>query len=96
MAILFVFQNDKNYNQISETELNLNDLEKLTTEDEIRMDDQEEHDIDQVRGDNGSNCKNNLWRNLQVMNLKHATNFMACPKHVTRPGILHIHTMISK
>ena len=50
MTILFVCQNDKKYNQISETELNLNDLEKLTTEDEIRMDDQEEHDINQVRG----------------------------------------------
>ena len=31
------------YNQIFETELNLNDLEKLTIEEEIRMDDQEEH-----------------------------------------------------
>ena len=49
MAILFVCQNDKKYNQISKTELNLNDLEKLTTEDEIRMDDQDEHAIDQVR-----------------------------------------------
>ena len=27
-----------------------NDLEKLTTEDEIRMDEQDEHVIDQVRG----------------------------------------------
>ena len=53
-------QNDKKYNQIFETELNLNDLEKLTTEDEIRMDDQDKHAIDQVRGGNGSNCKNNL------------------------------------
>ena len=49
MAILFVCQNDQKYNQIFETELNLNDLEKLTTEDEIRMDDQDEHVIDQVR-----------------------------------------------
>ena len=31
------------------TELNLNNLEKLTTEDEIKMDDQDEHAIDQVR-----------------------------------------------
>ena len=37
------------YNQILETELNLNDIEKLTTEDEIKMDDQDEHVIDQVR-----------------------------------------------
>ena len=49
MAILFVCQNDRKYNQIFETELNLNGLEKLTTEDEIRMDDQDEHVIDQVR-----------------------------------------------
>ena len=48
-AILFVCQNDRKYNQIFETELNLNDVEKLTTEDEIRMDDQDEHAIDQVR-----------------------------------------------
>ena len=46
---MFVSQNDKKYNQNFETELNLNDLEKLTTEDEIRMDDQDEHAIDQVR-----------------------------------------------
>ena len=46
---MFVCQNDKKYNQIFETKLNLNDLEKLTTEDEIRMDDQDEHAIDQVR-----------------------------------------------
>ena len=32
--------------KIFETEQNLNDLEKLTTEDEIRMDDQDEHAID--------------------------------------------------
>ena len=49
MAILFVCQNDRKYNQIFETELNLNDLEKLITKDEIRMDDQDEHAIDQVR-----------------------------------------------
>ena len=49
-AILFVCQNDKKYNQIFETKLNLNDLVKLTIEDEIRMDDQDEHAIDQVRG----------------------------------------------
>ena len=48
-AILFVYQNDRKYTQIFETELNLNDLEKLTTEDEIKMDDQDEHAIDQVR-----------------------------------------------
>ena len=46
---MFVCQNDRKYNQIFEIELNLNDLEKLTTEDEIRMDDQDEHAIDQVR-----------------------------------------------
>ena len=46
---MFVCQNDRKYNQIFETELNLNDLEKLTTKDEIRMDDQDEHAIDQVR-----------------------------------------------
>ena len=46
---MFVCQNDRKYNQIFETELNLNDLEKLTTKDEIRMDDQDEHVIDQVR-----------------------------------------------
>ena len=46
---MFVCQNYKKYNQIFETKLNLNDLEKLTTEDEIRMDDQDEHVIDQVR-----------------------------------------------
>ena len=46
---LFVCQNDRKYNQIFETELNLNDLEKLTTEDKIRMDDQDKHAIDQVR-----------------------------------------------
>ena len=33
---MFVYQNDKKYNQILETELNFNDLEKLTTEDEIK------------------------------------------------------------
>ena len=49
-AILFVCQNDKKYNQIFETKLNLNDLVKLTIEDEIRMDDQDEHAIDQVKG----------------------------------------------
>ena len=48
-GILFVCQNDWKYNQNFETELNLNDLEKLTTEDEIRMDDQDELAIDQVR-----------------------------------------------
>ena len=47
---MFVCQNDRKYNEIFETELNLNDLEKLTTEDEIRMDEQDEHVIDQVRG----------------------------------------------
>ena len=46
---MFVCQNDRKYNQNFETELNLNDLEKLITEDEIRMDDQDEHVIDQVR-----------------------------------------------
>ena len=46
---MFVYQNDRKYNQIFEIELNLNDLEKLTTE-EIRMDDRDEHVIDQVRG----------------------------------------------
>ena len=46
---MFVCQNDRKYNQIFETELNLNDLGKLTTKDEIRMDDQDEHAIDQVR-----------------------------------------------
>ena len=45
-AILFVCQNDRKYNQILKTELNLNDLEKLTTEDKKRMDDQDEHAID--------------------------------------------------
>ena len=45
----FVCQNDRKYNQNFETELNLNDLEKLTAEDEIRMNDQDEHAIDQVR-----------------------------------------------
>ena len=44
--ILFVYQNDRKYNQIFEIELNLNDLEKLTTEDEIRINDQDEHAID--------------------------------------------------
>ena len=48
-AILFVRQNERKYNQIFETELNLNDLEKLITKDEIRMDDQDEHAIDQVK-----------------------------------------------
>ena len=48
-AILFVCQNDKKYNKSFENELNLNDLEKLTTKDEIRMDDQDEHAIDQVK-----------------------------------------------
>ena len=43
-----VCQNDRKYNQIFETEQNLNDLEKLTTEDEIRMDNQDEHAIDQA------------------------------------------------
>ena len=47
---MFVCQNDRKYNEIFETELNLNDLEKLTTEDGIRMDDQDEHVIDQVKG----------------------------------------------
>ena len=46
---MFVCQNDRKYNQIFEIELNLNDLEKLTTEDEIRINDQDEHAIDQVR-----------------------------------------------
>ena len=46
---MFVCQIDRKYNQIFETELNLNDLEKLITKDEIRMDDQDEHAIDQVR-----------------------------------------------
>ena len=45
-----VCQNDKKYNQNFETELNLNDLEKLTTEDEINMDNQDEHAIDSVKG----------------------------------------------
>ena len=43
-------KNDKKYNQNFETELNLNDLEKLTTKDEIRMDDKDMYAIDQVRG----------------------------------------------
>ena len=47
---MFVFQNNRKYNKILETELNLNDLEKLTTEDKIRMDDQDENAIYQVRG----------------------------------------------
>ena len=47
---MFVCQNDRKYNQNFDTELNLNNLEKLTIEDEIRMDDQDEHAIDQVRG----------------------------------------------
>ena len=47
---MFVYQNDKKYNQIFETELNLNDLEKLKIEDKIKMDDQDKHAIDQVRG----------------------------------------------
>ena len=46
---LFVCQNDRKYNQYFETKQNLNDLEKLTTEDEIMMNDQDEHAIDQVR-----------------------------------------------
>ena len=46
---MFVRQNDRKYNQIFETELNLNDLKKLTTEDEIRMDDQDEHAINQLK-----------------------------------------------
>ena len=33
-AILFICQNDRKYNKILETELNLNDLEKITTIDE--------------------------------------------------------------
>ena len=47
---MFVCQNDRKYNQNFEIELNLNDVEKLTTEDEIRMDDQDEYAIDQVSG----------------------------------------------
>ena len=47
---MLVCQNDNKYNQILETELNLNDLEKLTTEDKIKMYDQDEHAINQVRG----------------------------------------------
>ena len=39
-------QNDRKYNQNFEIELNLNDLEKLTIEDKIRMDDQDEQAID--------------------------------------------------
>ena len=46
---MFVFQNDRKYNQNLETELNLNDFEKLTTKDKIKMDDQDKHAIDQVR-----------------------------------------------
>ena len=38
---MFVFQNDRKYNQNFANELNLNDLEKLTTKDKIRMDDQD-------------------------------------------------------
>ena len=45
MTILFVCQNDRKYNKILETELNLNDLEKLTTKDEIKTYDQVEHAI---------------------------------------------------
>ena len=33
----FVCQNGRKYNQILETELNLNDIEKLTIEDEIKI-----------------------------------------------------------
>ena len=47
---MFVCQNDRKFNQIFEIELNLNDLEKLTTKDEIKMDDQDEHAMDQVKG----------------------------------------------
>ena len=43
MAILFFFQNDRKYNQILETELNLNNLEKLIIEDEIKMYDQDKN-----------------------------------------------------
>ena len=43
-------QNDRKYNQIFETKLNLNDLEKLTTKDEIMMYDQDKHAINQARG----------------------------------------------
>ena len=50
MAIFFVCQNGRKYNQILETELNLNDIEKLTIEDEIKMYDQDEHAINQVKG----------------------------------------------
>ena len=39
---MFVCQNDRKYNQILETKLNLNDHEKLTTEDEIMMYNQDE------------------------------------------------------
>ena len=41
--------NDRKYNQNFETELNLNDLEMLTIEDKIRMNDQDEHVTDQAR-----------------------------------------------
>ena len=46
---MFVCQNDRKYNQILEVELNPNDLEKLTTKDEIMMYDQDEHAINQVK-----------------------------------------------
>ena len=59
---MFICQNERKYNQIFEIELNLNDLEKLTTKDKLKMDDQDEHAIDQVRrgGGSGSSCRNNL------------------------------------
>ena len=50
MAIFFVCQNGRKYNQILGTELNLNDIEKLTIKDEIKMYDQDEHAINQVKG----------------------------------------------
>ena len=47
---MFVCQSNRKYNQILETELNLNDLEKITIGDEIMMYDQDEHALNQARG----------------------------------------------
>ena len=47
-------------------------------------------------GGSSSRSENDLWRSLQVVNLKHTSNLIACIKHLARLGILHIHTMINK
>ena len=47
---LFVYQNNRKYNQILKVELNLNDLEKLTTKDEIMMYDKDKNAMNQARG----------------------------------------------